>query len=366
MADKARRGQRIAYDVSAVKPREPVPLHDWRNGGDPTADADPGSFAARVSAKRVDLVAIVREGVPPLSYHARSEGMLVRGKRHLIAAPHKSGKSLVCLVHLCRLSLAGERCVIFDRENGADEYAGRLAQIMASWQLDNAERRVIAQNLSYYEYPTLKRDDAAELVHYLEDELAADLALFDSSRMFLSDLRLRESDTDDYAEWMAYVIDPLHRAGITTVVLDNSGHSDAKRARGTSSKGDLNEVLFHLKEIQPFDRSQRGAVELVLERSRFGDRGSWRMPIGGGVFGEWQSTTERVLKVSEAKPELKTAVYEVLSAAGGPVGMNKLVAAVRERGVKVRNDPARALLNEWAADPSEPLRHVETGYVVDH
>ena len=37
--------------------------------------------------------------------------------------------------------------------------------------------------------------------------------------------------------------EPLFEAGVATVILDNTGHSDKNRSRGTSAKGDLNEVV---------------------------------------------------------------------------------------------------------------------------
>ena len=134
------RGQRIPYDVSGVRARESAPLHEWRNGAEASADVAPDSFIARVEARRVDLVALVKKGIPPRSYHAHSEGMLIRGKRHMWHGATGDGKSLVCLVHSVRMALAGERIVVLDRENGADEYADRLAQIMNSWKLTEAQR----------------------------------------------------------------------------------------------------------------------------------------------------------------------------------------------------------------------------------
>lgn len=273
------------------------------------------------------------------------------------------GKSLVCLVHSVRMALAGERIVVLDRENGADEYADRLAQIMNSWKLTEAQRSTLQRNLSYHEYPTLKSNDAAELVRYLDEELAADLVVLDSQRMFLSDYGLSERDTDDYARFMSYAIDPLHQARITTLILDNTGHADPHRPRGTSSKRDLNEVLFELKKVRDFDRRTRGVVQLEVKKSRFGDRGSWRMAVGDGVFGEWQSDAEQVLKVVAAKPEFKPAVYEVLRAEGRPVGENKLLDAVRARKVKIATRSARRLLHQWASSEEETLRRVEGGYV---
>ena len=64
-----------------------------------------------------------------------------------------------------------------------------------------------------------------------------------------------------------YAIDPLHQARITTLILDNTGHADPHRPRGTSSKRDLNEVLFELKKVRDFDRRTRGVVQLEVKKS---------------------------------------------------------------------------------------------------
>ena len=87
------------------------------------------------------------------------------------------------------------------------------------------------------------------------------------------------------------------------------------------------------------------------------------MAVGDGVFGEWQSDAEQVLKVVAAKPEFKPAVYEVLRAEGRPVGENKLLDAVRARKVKIATRSARRLLHQWASSEEETLRRVEGGYV---
>ena len=356
-----KRGQVVSYDVSHVSPVEPVPLHAWRDGAEADSGLEPGSFAARVESRRVDLVGLVKNGIPPREYHVHSEGMFVRGKRHLIAAPAKTGKSLACQVHWARLALAGERVAILDRENGADVYAERLGLIMDAWNLSPEQRAGLGGDLVYVEYPTLRREDPDNLIRYFAHELAVGVVVFDSQRMFLTDYGLSEKDTDDYARFMAYAVDPLHRVGVTTVILDNSGHGDKTRGRGTSSKGDLNEVLFHMEMPQPFDRATRGSVRLVLDRSRFGDRGDWTMQLGGGVFGEWQSSTARLEKVESAKPEFKTAVYDAVKAAGGPIGQDKILAAVRDRGVQVKTATARDMLARLAEDPGEPLRAVPGG-----
>src|SRR5689334_15079087 len=69
--------------------------------------ADPDSFTARVTERRVDLVQRIKEGLPPREYLPASDRMLIRGKRHQIAAPWKVGKSLSQLVHAVDMTLAG-------------------------------------------------------------------------------------------------------------------------------------------------------------------------------------------------------------------------------------------------------------------
>ncbi len=350
-------GQQVPYDTTASAPR------DWEDGGDPEEVPEPGSFNARVISRRVDLVALIRTGIPPREYHAHSAGMFVRGKRITIAAPRKSGKSLACLAHWVRMVLAGERVAILDRENGGDEYSRRLDQIMDAWQLGAAERDLVAANLIYIEHPRLRRGDYADLVRYFAEELAVDLVCFDSQRMFLSDFGLKEKDSDDYTTFMDQAVDPLAIAGVTTVTLDNTGHGDQKRGRGTASKGDLNEILFYLEGVVPFDKATTGEIKLVIDDSRFGDSGSWTMQIGGGVFGEWRSSADRVAAAIEQKPDFPSAVIDALKTAGAPMGASKLLNAVRERGIKFREDEGREMVKAMNKDPSQPVRYIKNrGY----
>lgn len=258
---------------------EPNPFHE-------TAAVDPSSFGARVASTRVDLLARIRDGIPSIDYLPASDGMLVRGKRHQIAAPKKVGKSISKLVHWVTMACAGSRVVVLDRENGANLYAGRLAAIIAAFGLDEDSQQQLAENLVYHEFPRLRVHDGDELVSMC---VGADVVVFDSQRMFLTDLGLGEDTSDDYAAFVGIAIDPLFRAGIATVILDNTGHEETKRSRGSSAKGDLNEVLFSLEVVEPFNLDDTGKVRLEITDSRFGNAGRWEMTIGGGVFEPWQS-----------------------------------------------------------------------------
>jgi hypothetical protein len=314
-----------------------------------------GSFADRVVARCVNLIEAIERGLPPLDFLPASAEMLIRGKRHMIAAPYKEGKSIAALVHVVDMVLAGAEVAILDRENGAQLYAARLRDILEARDLTAEQRSQLWAKLSYYEFPTIRREDEPELVAHFRGQ---DLVVFDSQRMFLSDLGLKEGDSDDYAEFMAAVVDPLFRAGVATLLLDNTGHTEKTRARGSSSKGDLNEVLFSLKTLIPFDVFRVGEVRLKVERSRFGNVGEWTMALGGGTYGSFGGGGP-----VQAREDFRAACEAVLAESGQAMGTDKLLEAVRKRGVKIGTDEARHLLRVYAASPGHAIQHTREGYV---
>lgn len=251
------------------------------NGNAPAS----GSFADRVTARRVDLLARIRDGLPEIAYVPGSCDRYVAARRHYIPGPKKTGKSFLAALDAVDIPLAGGRVVLLDRENGATLYASRLEAIIAARGLDQGQQERISDRLNYFEFPRLTSTDERDFVGLCTD---ADLVIFDSQRMFLSDLGLDENDSDDYAKFMAALVDPLFRAGIATLILDNAGHADPKRGRGSSSKADLNEVIFTIDALEAFDTDTTGRLRLDIAHSRLGTSGRWELDIGGGIFGSWQ------------------------------------------------------------------------------
>jgi hypothetical protein len=102
------------------------------------APRDPGANGAGVSAieaalrsSRVDLLERVRDGLPPREFIPGMGGALVRGKRHHIHGPAKTGKTeTIAVVGGLDIAAAGCTVVVLDRENGADEYARRVAAVL--------------------------------------------------------------------------------------------------------------------------------------------------------------------------------------------------------------------------------------------
>ena len=82
--------------------------------------------------------------------------------------------------------------------------------------------------------------------------------------MLLTDFGLGEGEADDYARFMAWAIDPIFPSGhCHGHPRHNTGHGERERSRGSSAKGDLNEVLFFLKTGKKFSRDRQGRVQLV-------------------------------------------------------------------------------------------------------
>ena len=239
------------------------------------------SLEQRLADSRVDLLAYIEGGLPERAWLPCSERMLARGSRHHVAAPLKSGKSLGFLAHAVNMTIAGARVVILDRENGADEYARRLHDVLSDRPAE--ARDALRDRLAYYAWPALKLTDGAALAQALA---GVDLVILDSTRTFLSSLALDEDRSDDFAQFSTAIVEPLFRAGIATVQLDNTGHGDKSRARGSSSKGDLADVLYSLKTTAAFDQHRRGTLRLVRAHARFGDvGGAFTMDLGAGHFG---------------------------------------------------------------------------------
>jgi hypothetical protein len=222
--------------------------------------------AAALEASRVDLIAAICEGIPEPAFVPGCAPWLLQGKRYLVPAPAGTGKSLAAAVISVAIVEAGGTVAILDVENGADEYARRLQDILNARDPDGTAADACQARLRYHAWPTLSLAwIAGEWADALRD---CQLVIFDSSRLMLSSVGLGEDKADDYSRFVTGLLIPLARAGITTMVLDNTGH-DQERARGSSSKEDLNEVVYLLKRGAAFDRDRAGHLRMLLRRNRF-------------------------------------------------------------------------------------------------
>lgn len=253
---------------------------DHRHNGAAGAEPDATAPAQALAEARIDLTEIIRNGIPVRRFVPGCEPWLIATKRYLIPAPAGTGKSLGATVIAVEVVDSGGTVAILDVENGAEEYATRLESILGD---RNELAQTCSERLRYYAWPAIRTDwRAEEWAAALAD---VDLVIFDSSRLMLSAAGLAEDSNDDYATFVNALLIPLARAGISTLVLDNTGHEERDRARGASTKGDLNEVVYVAKVGKPFDRDQTGELHLHRTRTRFADLpAQLTIVLGGGVY----------------------------------------------------------------------------------
>ena len=246
-------------------------LTAWLAGATGPADA--------LADARVDLVALIREGIPERELLVGTP--FLASKRYLFPAGAGAGKSLGGLVISVDVVAAGGTAAIIDVENGADEYARRLGLILAAREPEVAQ--ACARRLRYYAYPALSLSwGGADWTAALD---GCDLVIFDSSRMVLSSVGLGEDKSDEYARFANAFLMPLSRAGVTTFTLDNTGHEERDRARGTAAKADLNEIVYTVKASREFSVDTTGELEFKRTRTRFAETPErLTMTIGGGIY----------------------------------------------------------------------------------
>jgi hypothetical protein len=291
--------------MSAALRSLPADLADARRARSVSA-LRPGSPPAILAAARVDLIALIGEGMPERSWVRGADGLIPQAKRLHIAAPAKSGKSLaIGTITALEIIAAGGSVAVLDRENGPDEYARRLEAVLDARAADDVLRVAVSERLHYCAWPVLSLAWAGDPA-WPEALAGIDVVIFDGTRTHTAPLGLNEDSSDDFSRFTSSLIDPLARAGIATVLLDNTGLEDKHRPRGTTSKVDLCDLALSLKASKPFSSKRAGEIMLTCERSRIdeiaqGD--SWRMRIGAGTYGGWECNARNTSSSSGPRPE---------------------------------------------------------------
>lgn len=305
---------------------------------------------------RIDLVAYLRNGIPERRYVPGCHGMLAAGKRHHVTAARKTGKSIAFgIVTAVDVVEAGGTVAVLDRENGRDEYARRLDDVLKARTAAAELVDAVQARFRYYDWPTVNLAWGKNAA-YPEAFAGVDLVIFDSSRAFLTSVGLEENLSDDYSKFVEGLLSPLVQYEIATLVLDNTGHDAKERPRGTSSKEDLADVAFTLKVLVEFNKAKAGRLELAKSHSRLGEiQGRWTMELGGGSYGTWERPDE------DRKEMFRLIAVESLVELG-PMGRDELIKTTRARGAKGRNETLRAWLSELSSDPTSGLVKTTDGY----
>jgi hypothetical protein len=284
--------------------------------------------------------------------------LLYRGASVMIFGPRESGKSWVMQVLAIRAANAGERVLYLDLENGEAIMRERTEAILDA----NPEwpDPIASDALTIVSFPTLSRswkpdDWAAALGDY-------SLVIFDPLHRMLEMHGLEEKD--GFGSLAGTRIAPLRARGITVLMGDNVGHEHHDRPRGDSRKEDNVPQVYKCTTAEPFDQVRVGRVRLVCRRSRFGDLNrEWEARMGGEVFELPTTVTESPKKRAakravEREENFRRVVIEVLKEKA-PLGRDRLLQAVRDRGVKTREAKAREWLSKLVADSARGVVHSE-------
>jgi len=291
-----------------------------------------------------------------------TNGLLYRGAAHMSFAPRESAKTFVLLTILIAAANAGARVLYLDLENGESTMRERIEAILDAnpdWS-----DPVDAGALVCVSWPTLSRawkpeTWAAALAEY-------SIVCVDPLHRMLEAHGLEEKD--GFGALVGSRIPPLRARGGTVVMADNVGHESRDRPRGDSRKEDDTPQVYKCVPVEPFDQVRVGRVRLVCKRSRFGDTNrAWEARMGGGIFELPETRTEspkvRAAKhMAEREQNFRRVVVAVLQEEA-PLGLKRLLEAVRERDVKVRTAKAKEWLSKLVGDAASGVVHDEAhGY----
>ncbi len=226
--------------------------------------------------QRSDLAGALERGVEPPEVLIPE--VILAAKVHNVYSAGGTGKTFFAAYLSRKVLEKGGTVLYFDQENGLRIMAERAQSLGITPEL--------AKNFYHYPFPTMPLDAwVIEAFEQLLDELKPDLVVFDSWVNMLAMCGLDENSSVDIATWTeAYSQKARHR-GIAVLILDHVP-KEGNTARGSGRKLDYVDVMWELRNPQPFDRETVGRIDLHLRK----DREGWlprvlTFAVGGGKDG---------------------------------------------------------------------------------
>ncbi len=210
--------------------------------------------------QRSDLVGALERGVEPPEVLVTE--VLLAGKVHSIFSAGGTGKTFYAAYIARRVLEKGGTVLYFDQENGLRIMSERAECLGITPEM--------AKNFYHYPFPTMPLDfEVVAIFEQLLDELNPNLVVFDSWVNLLAMCGLDENSSVDIATWTeAYSQKARHR-GIAVLILDHVP-KEGGSARGSGRKLDYVDVMWELRNPQPFDRETVGRIDLHLRKDREG------------------------------------------------------------------------------------------------
>ena len=188
-------------------------------------------------------------------------GLVYRGRRHMLSGPPESMKTLVATIVVLEAIRVGVTVAYIDFENGPEAMRLMLGEIGASADEIRA--------LIYYTPNTEPGEN--EIGALLEEGVG--LLVIDSAAGAYNASGLDDGKRGDAERFSQLWIEPLWRAGVTTLVLDHVTKSSEARGRyaiGSERKVGAVDVHLGLEAIKPLVRGGDGLVKVSVHKDRLG------------------------------------------------------------------------------------------------
>lgn len=208
----------------------------------------------------VDLASIIEHGIPPTDWLI--EGLLIRGKFHLLASDGGKGKSLMSMWMAREVIRKGGSVMVIDEENDVSDIAERTQALGMS--LGEVRR------LTYFSHVGLDVADRDVVREVGVMAAAHDLLIVDS---FWDLMAYQGWDPNSHQEVgkMMKVIESWKRKGNALLVLDHVPKNNAKDFVGAGVKKAAVHAGFTLHINRAWDRSQGGNGKLYRVKGRGGE-----------------------------------------------------------------------------------------------
>lgn len=307
----------------------------------------PEAAFAGLLGKRVDLGALLRDGLPPVTYlpgEFARRMVYETGVTGFSGHPESGKTTLVCRLALDAM-LSGRHVVYLDYENGENEAARRFLALGATPDL-------LTEYLVYLPFPGAP--DWSQL-GTIWDEFPEALAVWDSTRGILRTLGLDEDRASEVGQFMDPLVEFTMTRGICSLIIDHvtkAANAGSGYARGSGDKLAAVQGQWYVDRVRAFSEVEVGEIELTRWKARSGGLArSHRFEVGDGAG----SLTFRKLD-PDLTPEGKidTAVIAFLKTGRPETFSMRAIEDAIEGTATAKRDRIKAL----AEDPQRPVRAV--------
>jgi AAA domain len=245
----------------------------------------------------------------PLAWSPGAEGLLRPTVRTTWFGSRGEGKSLAALVLAEQVTAAGGRVLYVDLENGRRRTAGRVRTILAD--RETAREGLFWESFAYTDiFRWGELHDEGKRGEWAKYVATRDVLVIDSLARTLGQLGLDENSNRDVTGFMTEYVDPAATSGAAVLILDNTGHTEAGRTRGASTKLDLTESAYKVTGGGSCRVDRRG--QIVLEKVRGRDGDEWERAVLGAGGGEYTGIEQREGEKRTARDVVKADVLDLL------------------------------------------------------